>query len=117
MPFFCLMPRRRSSLMPRRRSSASRWLRPPLPPDRRVVKTMPLNVGQGGCRSAVAGHGAAERRQHNRPGDPAVGSDRHRIAGVVIEPGQDLGVSAIGERVVSEADCQHSLGKSAWKRR
>jgi len=33
LPFFCLTPRRRSS--------ASRWLRPPLPPDRRVVKTMP----------------------------------------------------------------------------
>ena len=36
LPFFWVMPRRRSS--------CSRSLRPPLPPDRRVVKTMPLSV-------------------------------------------------------------------------
>ena len=35
-PFFCLIPRRRSSV--------SRPLRPPWPPDRRVVKTIPLSV-------------------------------------------------------------------------
>ena len=36
LPFFWVMPRRRSS--------CSRPLRPPLPPDSRVVKTMPLSV-------------------------------------------------------------------------
>ena len=29
---------------PRRRNSFSSWLRPPLPPASRVVKTMPLSV-------------------------------------------------------------------------
>jgi hypothetical protein len=31
-------------VLPRRRSSLSKALRPPLPPDSRVVKTMPLSV-------------------------------------------------------------------------
>src|SRR5438105_7900327 len=31
-------------MMPRRRSSVSKALRPPVPPDRRVVNTMPLSV-------------------------------------------------------------------------
>jgi hypothetical protein len=35
-PFFCLIPRRRSSF--------SSPLRPPRPPEKRVVNTMPLSV-------------------------------------------------------------------------
>ena len=93
LPFFWVMPRRRSS--------CSRPLRPPLPPDRRVVKTMPLSVRvEAGTPCSPAR--CAEGHQHDRPGDPGMGGDGQGVAGVVIEPGQDLGVRAVGERVVGE---------------
>ncbi len=44
----------------------------------------------------------AEGHQHDRPGNPGMGGDGQGVAGVVIEPGQDLGVRAVGERVVGE---------------
>ena len=46
LPFFCLTPRRRSS--------CSRPLRPPRPPDRRVVKTMPSVKVEAGTPAAAA---------------------------------------------------------------
>jgi len=51
LPFFCVTPRRRSS--------CSRALRPPLPPDSRVVKTMPLCVEAGAPWAAAAARNAA----------------------------------------------------------
>jgi len=73
-PFFCLTPRRRSSF--------SRPLRPPLPPENRVVNTIP-SVSVGG-RHAVAGAGRAEGGRHDRPGDRAVGAHPQRVPGMVI---------------------------------
>ena len=47
-----------------------------------------------------------ERRTPDAPrfvaGDPVPGGDRQGVAGVVIEPGQDLGAGATGERVMGE---------------
>jgi hypothetical protein len=51
-----------------------------------------------------------------RAGDPRMGGDREGVAGVVIEPGQDLCVIAGGERVVGEVGLPHLVGLSAWKR-
>jgi hypothetical protein len=92
LPFFCLMPGRRSS----------RALRPPLSPERRVVKTMPLNVGEGGGRHAVLRAGGAEGCQHVGAGDPDMSGDEQGVAGVVVEPGEDLGIGPASERVVGE---------------
>ena len=72
LPFFWLIPRRRSSV--------SRPLRPPLPPDSRVVKTMPLSV-RVEAGAPVGGDGGAEGGQHDRAGDPVVGGDRQGVAG------------------------------------
>ncbi len=51
-------------------------------------------VGQGGGRNAMLSDGGAEGGEHDRPGHSRVGGDRQRIAGVVVEPGQDLGIGA-----------------------
>jgi hypothetical protein len=59
-------------------------------------------AGEGGGRGPVAGGGVAEGGQHGRAGDPDAGGDRQGVPGVVIQPGQDLRVSAAGERVVGE---------------
>ena len=64
-------------------------------------------VGERGGRDPVCGNGFAELGDHDRTGDPVVGGDTQGVAGVVVEPGQDLGVcsrSAIGpgEPVVGE---------------
>lgn len=45
----------------------------------------------------MGGAGVPEDREHDRAGDPAVGGDRQGVAGVVVEPGQDLHVAAVGE--------------------
>src|ERR1700721_2552151 len=49
-------------------------------------------VGQGGGRGAVLLTGGAEGEEDGGPGDPGVGGERERVAGVVVEPGQDLGI-------------------------
>jgi len=59
-------------------------------------------VGQGGGGNAVLACGFAEGGEHDGAGDAVVGGDGERVAGVVIEPGQDLGVGAVGEPVVGE---------------
>ena len=51
-------------------------------------------VGQGGGRNAVLLAGGAEGQQDGGAGDPVVRGQRERVAGVVVEPGQDLGVGA-----------------------
>jgi hypothetical protein len=63
---------------------------------------MPLNVRQSRGRDAVLRDGGAELGHHDGPGHPVVGGDAQREAGVIIEPGQDLGAASIGERVVGE---------------
>ena len=75
-------------------------------------------VGQGGRRIAVLGGGLGEGGDHDRGGDPGVCGDVQRQAGVVVEPGDDLGVRAgptvgAGEPVVGEVGCQVSFGCSA----
>lgn len=42
----------------------------------------------------MGGSGGAEGREHHRSGDRPVRSHRQRIAGAVVEPGQDLDVGA-----------------------
>jgi hypothetical protein len=63
-------------------------------------------VGQGGGRDSVLGHGSAELGEHDRAGDPVVRGHRQRVAGVVVEPGQDLhvlpGAAVAGEPVMGE---------------
>ena len=49
-------------------------------------------VGEGGGRDAVLRAGGAEGQQDGGPGDPDMGGDGQGVAGVVVEPGQDLGV-------------------------
>ena len=52
-------------------------------------------VGQRGGGDPVLGDGCRGRwSTHDRAGDPAVGGDGQGVAGVVVEPGQDLGVGA-----------------------
>jgi hypothetical protein len=92
--------------MPRRRSSVSRWLRPPLPPASRVVKTIPLSVRvEAGIpcsatvsRNAVSTIGPVTRwwaviRSANREWS----SSQVRIS--LSSPGTSVGV---GEPVVGE---------------
>ncbi len=64
-------------------------------------------VGQGGGGDAVLTCGFAERGEHDRPGDSPVGRDVQGVAGAVVEPSDDLHVSAgsavrTGEAVVGE---------------
>ena len=49
-------------------------------------------VGQRGGGDAVLVSGFAEGGEHDRAGDPAVGGDVQGVAGVVVEPGDDLDV-------------------------
>ena len=62
---------------------------------------MPLSVRveAGGPCSAIAARNSSATM---RAGDGLVGGDAQRVAGVVVEPGQDLGVGAVGEWVVGE---------------
>jgi hypothetical protein len=67
-------------------------------------------IGQSRGRGAVGGGRGAERGQDGRAGDPDVGGERESVAGVVIEPGQDLGVLPAGERVVGEVGLPALVG-------
>src|SRR4051812_34131803 len=49
-------------------------------------------VGEGGERVAVLGSGPDEAGDHDRRGDPGVRRDVQGVAGVVVQPGDDLGV-------------------------
>jgi hypothetical protein len=57
----------------------------------------------------------SEPVEHDRAGDPGVGGDRQGVAGVVIEPGQDLHVGAgppvgTGQGVVGEVSLPALVG-------
>jgi hypothetical protein len=67
-------------------------------------------VGQGRGRDAVRPARCAEGQQDDRPGDPGMGGDGQGVAGVVIEPGEDLGVRAAGERVAGEVGLPALVG-------
>ena len=43
-------------------------------------------------------------------GDASVGGDRQGVAGVVVEPGEDFGVGAVGEAVVGEVGLPGLVG-------
>ena len=55
-------------------------------------------------------HARAERVEHDRAGDAEVGGDRQCVAGVVVEPGEDLDVDAVGESVVGEVGLPGFVG-------
>jgi len=59
-------------------------------------------ISQCGGGNAVGGNGGPELGHDSEPADPAVGGNPQRIPGVVIQPGQDLAISPVRERVVSE---------------
>jgi hypothetical protein len=46
--------------------------------------------------------GLAERCQDDRAGHPGVGGAVQHVAGVIVEPGEDLEVLSVGEPVVGE---------------
>ena len=58
----------------------------------------------------MRGDGGAERGEDDRAGDPAVRGERERVTGVVIQPGQDLGVRPARERVVGEVGLPALVG-------
>jgi hypothetical protein len=59
-------------------------------------------VGERGRRVSVLVAGLAEGGQHDRAGDPGVRGDVQCQPGVIVEPGEDLGVGAGGQPVVGE---------------
>jgi hypothetical protein len=51
-----------------------------------------------------------ERVDHGGTGDGLVGGDAEGVAGVVVEPGEDLGVGAVGEGPVGEVGLPALVG-------
>ena len=100
--FFCSMPR-----AARR---ASKALRPPRPPESRVVQAHGV-VGE--CRGGepVLFCGFVEGGHDDGAGDAPVGGDGQGVAGMVVEPGDDLGCGACGERPVAEVGLPHLVGQ------
>ena len=78
-------------------SSVSKPLRPPRPPAKRVVKTMPLSVN---VDAGVPWPATAVRNVLTTvgAGDGLVGGDGQGVAGVVVEAGEDLGVGPSARR-------------------
>ena len=97
-------------------SSVSKPLRLVRPPwAKRVVNTKPLSVKveNGTPWSAMA---ARKVVHDDGSGDGLVGGDRQGVAGVVVEPGEDLDVGAVGEAVVGEVGLPGFVGLFGWKR-
>jgi hypothetical protein len=72
-------------------------------------------VGERGCRESVQVTGLPEGGQHDGSCDSGVGGDVQGVAGVVVEPGDDLGVGArsavgSGEPVVGEVGLPGLVG-------
>ena len=72
-------------------------------------------VGERGCGVSVQVSGLGEGGQHDRGGDPGMRGDVQGEAGVVVEPGDDLGVRAgstvgAGEPVVGEVGLPGLVG-------
>jgi len=59
-------------------------------------------VGQDRGRKPLVGARVEEGVDHDGAGDVVVGGDGEGVAGVVIEPGEDLGVGAIGQAPMGE---------------
>jgi hypothetical protein len=59
-------------------------------------------VGQHGGGKALLSGGVLEGAQDDGAGDVGVGGDAERVAGMVVEPGEDLAVGAVGESPVGE---------------
>ena len=67
-------------------------------------------VGQRRRWWAVALDGGQEGVDHDRAADPDMSGDRQGVAGVVVEPGQDLAVPAGGEGIVGEVGLPGLVG-------
>jgi len=91
-------------------------MRPPLPPARRVVNTMPLSVSvEAGipCVATALSHSVSTI-------GPVTGGDPQGEPGAVVEPGQDLGVGAgsavgPGEPVVGEVGLPAFVGHRGFE--
>jgi hypothetical protein len=59
-------------------------------------------VGEHRGGIAVLGCGFAEGVEHDASGDPVVRGDVQGVAGVVVEPVEDLDIGAVGESPVGE---------------
>jgi hypothetical protein len=59
---------------------------------------------------ARAGDRGTERVDHDRAGDATVGGDPQGVAGVVVQPGQDLDLDAGAEAVVGEVGLPALVG-------
>jgi hypothetical protein len=70
---------------------------------------MPLSV-RGGCGDPVLLAGLPEGGQHDRAGNADVGGERQDVAGVVVEPREDLAVVAGRQRVVGEVGLPGLVG-------
>jgi hypothetical protein len=92
-----------------------------------VLEGVPPAAGPGGADATVAGErrggqpvgvaGLQERVDDDFAGDRRVGAGCQQVAGVVVEPVDDLGVGSAGQGPVGEPGCQHSFGRAASKRR
>jgi hypothetical protein len=67
-------------------------------------------VGQRGGWHTVGLQGVCEGVDDDRAGDAPVGGDGDRVAGVVIDPAQDLDVGAVSETPVGEVGLPHLVG-------
>jgi hypothetical protein len=72
-------------------------------------------VGQRGGWIAVLGGGLGEGGDHDRCGDAGVRREVQGVAGVVVEPGDDLGVGAGGQPVVGEVRLPGLIGHLGLK--
>jgi hypothetical protein len=83
---------------------------PPLP--NRAVKTLPLNVGEDFAGDPVLGHRGGERqadRPGRRPHDDGGGDAE---PGVVVDPGDDLALVAVGqERQIQAVSAKASASR------
>ena len=80
-----------------------------VPPERRVVNTMPLSVNVDAGAPCLL-DGVRKVSTTIGAGDAQVGGDGQGVAGVIVEPGQDLDVGDVGEAVVGEVGLPHLVG-------
>jgi hypothetical protein len=85
-------------------------LTPPAGQSRDLRATPSLNVGEGGLWQAVTLGGGQEGSDHGLAGDPSVGQGGEQVAGVVIQPVDDLHASAVGQLPVGEVGLPALVG-------
>ena len=90
--------------------SASRALRPPFPPEKRVVQAHGV-AGQHRGGEPVLVCGFSEGVGGDGAGYAPVGGDRQGVAGMVVEPGDDLGCGPVGEAPVREVRLPALVGQ------